>query len=91
MKETLLTKRCSSRKKQGNVYICTHKKIINNSSSSIPLNSNSIKNSFFNSELIEEYPPIGGNYGGNAINEEFIKRLIIELFREEKFKQIKNN
>lgn len=27
MKETLLTKRCSSRKKQGNVYICTHTQI----------------------------------------------------------------
>ena len=31
--------------------------------------------------LYEEYPPIGG--GGNKINEEFIRRLIIPLFGEE--------
>ena len=33
--------------------------------------------------LIEEYPPIGRDYGGNKINEEFINRLIIPLFGEE--------
>ena len=49
------------------------------------------KNEINDSPLIEEYPPIGGNYGGNYINEEFIKRLIIELFGEEKVEQLKND
>ena len=53
----------------GTVDICTHRKI----------NINNI-----NSELIEEYPPIGGDYGGQKINEEFIKRLIVEIFESEK-------
>ena len=51
----------------GTVDICTHRKIIEN---------NEIIG------LIEEYPPIGGDWGGNKINEEFIKRLIIPLFGE---------
>ena len=59
----------------GTVDICTHKKI----------------NREENSELIEEYPPIGGDYGGQKINEEFIKRLIIEIFGEDKVKQLQNN
>ena len=75
----------------GTVDICTHKKIANDYSILEPLNSQSDKKEIFNSALIEEYPPIGGDYGGNAINEEFIKRLIIELFGEEKVKQMKNN
>ena len=75
----------------GTVDICTHRKIINDSSILIPLNSHSNENSVFDCELIEEYPPIGGDLGGNIINEEFIKRLIIELFGEEKVKQIQND
>ena len=60
----------------GTVDICTHRKI----------NINNI-----NSELIEEYPPIGGDYGGQKINEEFIKRLIVEIFGEEKVKKLQTN
>ena len=30
----------------------------------------------FDSIIIEEYPPTGKVYGGNYINEEFIKRII---------------
>ena len=59
----------------GTVDICTHKKIDRDE----------------NPELIEEYPPIGGDYGGQKINEEFIKRLIIEIFGEDKVKQFQNN
>ena len=59
----------------GTVDICTHRKIID-------------KN---DSELIEEYPPIGGDYGGNYINEEFIKRFIIEIFGEENVKKLQND
>ena len=75
----------------GTVDICTHKKLENDIQITKPLNSQSNKKSIFDSELIEEYPPIGGDYGGNAINEEFIKRLIIELFGEEKVEQLKND
>ena len=57
------------------VDICTHKKVINNN----------------DSELIEEYPPIGGDYGGNYINEEFIKKFIIEIFGEKYVKQLQND
>ena len=39
--------------------------------------------------LIEVYPPLGGNYGGNFINQEFIKRLIVELFGNEKLEKVK--
>ena len=60
----------------GTVDICTHKKVIKNDKTS---------------ELIEEYPPIGGDYGGNKINEEFIKRLIIEIFGEEKVNKLQSN
>ena len=60
----------------GTVDICTHKKVINNNNKS---------------ELIEEYPPIGGDYGGNYINEEFIKRFIIEIFGEENVKHLQND
>ena len=59
----------------GTVDICTHKNIKKGETS----------------ELIEEYPPIGGDYGGQKINEEFIKRLIIEIFGEDKVKQLQNN
>ena len=41
--------------------------------------------------LIEEYPPIGGDYGGNYINKEFMKRLIIELFGEKRLEKAKND
>ena len=61
----------------GTVDICTHKK-----------NSNIINNK---SELSEEYPPLGGDYGGNVINEEFIKRLIVEIFGEENINNLKND
>ena len=60
----------------GKVDICTHRKI------NISLNE---------TELIEEYPPLGGAYGGNVINEEFIKRLIVELFGEENINSLKND
>ena len=60
----------------GTVDICTHSKIIEDDGTK---------------GLIEEYPPIGGDYGGNKINEEFIKRLIIPLFGEEKVKELQNN
>ena len=60
----------------GTVDICTHKVIYDKDN---------------NSELIEEYPPIGGDYGGNYINEEFIKRFIIEIFGEENVKQLQND
>ena len=59
----------------GTVDICTHRKVMNNN----------------NLELIEEYPPIGGDYGGNYINEEFIKRFIIEIFGEKYVKQLQND
>ena len=75
----------------GTVDICTHRKIIKESSLLMPLNSHSNENSIFDCELIEEYPPIGGDLGGNVINEEFIKRLIIELFGEEKVKLLQND
>ena len=35
--------------------------------------------------FIEEYPPIGGNYGCNKINEYFMERIIKDLFGEECF------
>ena len=60
----------------GTVDICTHRKT-------------NISNN--RAELIEEYPPIGGDYGGNLINEEFIKRLIVEIFGEEKINDIKKD
>ena len=44
----------------------------------------------FDSIFIEEYPPLGNNYGGNYINEEFIKRLIENLFGKENVKKLKN-
>ena len=59
----------------GTADICTHKKI----------------NIEENPELIEEYPPIGGDFGGQKINEEFIKRLIVEIFGEDKVKELQNN
>ena len=60
----------------GTVDICTHRKIILNNEAS---------------ELIEEFPPIGGDYGGQKINEEFIKRLIVEIFGEDKVKKLETN
>ena len=59
----------------GTVDICTHRKVINNMSS----------------ELIEEYPPIGGDYGGNYINEAFIKTFITEIFGEENVNKLQND
>ena len=41
--------------------------------------------------LIEEYPPLGGNYGGNYINKEFMDKIIIELFGKEKVEKAKND
>ena len=60
----------------GTVDICTHRKL--NDDINTP-------------ELIEEYPPIGGDYGGNKINEEFIKKFIMEIFGEEKVKKMYEN
>ena len=60
----------------GTVDICTHRKV---------------EKTFQTPELYEEYPPIGGDYGGNKINEVFIKRLIIKIFGEEKVKTLRNN
>jgi molecular chaperone DnaK (HSP70) len=42
-------------------------------------------------QFIEEYPPIGGNYGCNIINENFMERIIKELFGEECFNEAKIN
>ena len=42
-------------------------------------------------EFIEEYQPLGGNYGENYINKEFINRLIVEIFGEQKINDIKEN
>ena len=44
-----------------------------------------------NFQFNEEYPPIGGNYGCNKINEYFMERIIKELFGEECFNETKNN
>ena len=60
----------------GTVDICTHRKIMVNNKTP---------------ELIEEYPPIGGDFGGNKINEEFIKRFIVEIFGEKKVKELRTN
>ena len=60
----------------GTVDICTHKKIIEGKETK---------------GLYEEYPPLGGDFGGHKINEEFIKRLIIPLFGEENVKKLKDN
>ena len=48
-----------------------------------------INEDIFDSIFIEEYPPIGNNYGGNYINNEFIGRLIENLFGKEKVDQLK--
>ena len=42
-------------------------------------------------QFIEEYPPIGGNYGCNKINEYFMERIIKDLFGEECFNEAKIN
>ena len=47
------------------------------------------KNSNNQIEFIEEYQPLGGNYGVDYINKEFIKRLIVEIFGEQKINDIK--
>ena len=47
------------------------------------------KNSNNQIEFIEEYQPLGGNYGEDYINKEFIKRLIVEIFGEQKINDIK--
>ena len=62
----------------GTVDICTHRRNITNS-----------KNK--KSEVYEEYPPVGTDGGGYKINEEFIKRLIVEIFGEEKVKNLQTN
>ena len=46
-------------------------------------------NSNNQTEFIEVYQPLGGNYGLDYINEEFIKRLIVEIFGEQKINDIK--
>ena len=48
------------------------------------------KEDIFDSILIEEYPPIGDDHGGNYINEEFIRRLIENLFGKENVENLKN-
>ena len=60
----------------GTVDICTHRKV-------------NISNN--QTELIEEYPPLGGDYGGNMINQEFINRLIVEIFGEDNINDLKND
>lgn len=90
----------------GTVDICTYiKKRTENENSNILINETSeniiISNNnnligksnddIFDSILIEEYPRIGDNHGGNYINEEFIKRLIEKLFGKEKMENLKNN
>ena len=60
----------------GTVDICTHRKI-------------NLSND--QTQLIEEYPPLGGDYGGNMINQEFIKRLIVEIFGEDNINELKND
>ena len=57
----------------GTVDICTHRKVMENNNVA---------------ELIEEYPPIGGDYGGQVINDEFIKRFIVEIFGEDLVKKL---
>ena len=58
----------------GTVDICTHKRIMEDK---------------VTKGLYEEYPPIGGDFGGHKINEEFIRRLIIPLFGEENVQKLK--
>ena len=60
----------------GTVDICTHRKIMQDNKTS---------------QLIEEYPPLGGDYGGNKINEVFINKFIIEIFGEENVKKLQSN
>ena len=48
------------------------------------------KEDIFDSILVEEYPPIGDDHGGNYINEEFIRRLIENLFGKENVENLKN-
>ena len=71
----------------GTVDICTYIKEKPDKDDLI-INANA---NLFNSVLIEEYPPIGCDYGGNYINEEFIRRLIIELFGVERVQKLKND
>jgi hypothetical protein len=73
----------------GTVDVCCYRKEKQEGDTK-PLNINS-KENIFDSFLIEEYPPIGGDYGGNYINEELIKRLIIEIFGEERVEKVKND
>ena len=56
----------------GTVDICTHRRILKNTETI---------------ELNEEYPPLGGDYGGNKINEEFINKFIVDIFGKEKVKK----
>ena len=60
----------------GTVDICTLRKV----------NISNIQ-----TELIEEYPPLGRDCGGNMINQEFLKRLIIEIFGEDNINDLKND
>ena len=90
----------------GTVDICTYIKkksenendaLINETNENIIIpngKDNLINNSnedIFDSILIEEYPPIGDDHGGNYINEKFIKRLIENLFGKEKMENLKSN
>ena len=41
-------------------------------------------------QFIEEYPPLGGNFGYDSINKFFIDRIIKDLFGEKCFNEAKN-
>ena len=70
---------------------CINDKLINNNlineanKNNIIINDNDnliqdVNEDIFDSIFIEEYPPTGNNYGGNYINNEFIERLVENLF-----------
>ena len=86
-----------------NIFINMPKENINNDNLNINSNENIIelhnKEDLINNSndtntsdsiLIEEYPPMGNELGGSYINEEFIRRLIEELFGKEKVEKLKN-
>ena len=69
-------------------------KILESSENSMLTNDNDNlikepKEEIFDSILVEEYPPIGDDHGGNYINEEFIRRLIENLFGKENVENLK--
>ena len=80
---------------------CINDKLINNNlineanENNIIINDNDnliqdVNEDIFDSIFIEEYPPTGNNYGGNYINNEFIERLVENLFGKEKVEKLKN-